>query len=110
MIAALLIAATVPTAGQLTEALYDSDNMCRYISSRTEPCVEVPRRRLQAVRCIEAPATDLPRVLCRFAGFRTWREGAREEPFGPECAYLLLRVDGIWRVDRYPDAEVCEFD
>lgn len=97
-----------PTREQMTEALYDADNTCRHISARTYPCSEIPRRRLEALRCVGQPEEDPPRVLCIFAGHRARSAGGREERFGPECVYLRLGADGVWRITAYPDADVCE--
>lgn len=115
----LAACATVPTASvdmpsraTMEELLYRSDNICMFMSLRLpgEECNAVPRRQLRMLRCVADPRPDPPpRLICRYAGVRLVPGGARALRFGPECAYVSGHEGGGWRIDSYPDAEVCEF-
>lgn len=77
-------------------------------ASEDASCAEQPRRIIvHSLRCRPAATLeDSRRVLCRFSG-RHMRQ-IRSWEFGPECAWLIRDAGGIWRIDIWPDADVCE--
>ena len=67
------------------------------------------RYRLTRARCLRLPPDPYypGRILCRYAG--TARRGADAAlRFDGDCAYLRPARRRGWRVDAYPDADMCE--
>jgi hypothetical protein len=77
-------------------------------ASEDASCAEQPRRIiLHSLRCRPDATREHPgRVFCRFSGTHVRRLHARE--FGPECAWLMRDSRGIWQIDIWPDADVCD--
>lgn len=77
-------------------------------SSEDASCAEQPRRIIvRSLRCRPSANFEHPRrVLCRFSGTQVRR--LRSWDFGPECAWLDREPGGIWRIDIWPDADVCD--
>lgn len=71
-------------------------------------CTEQPGRIIvHALRCRPAATPEHPRrVLCRFSG--TQVRGSHIRAFGPECFWLNREPGGPWRIDMWPDADVCD--
>lgn len=67
------------------------------------------RYRLGRARCLRLPPDPYypGRILCRYAG--TARRGSDAAVrFDGDCAYLRPARRRGWRVDAYPDADMCE--
>jgi len=77
-------------------------------ASEGASCAEQPRRTiLHSLRCRPDATPEHPdRVLCRFSGRQVYHLRSRD--FGPECAWLDREPGGSWRIDIWPDADVCE--
>jgi hypothetical protein len=77
-------------------------------ASEDASCAEQPRRIIvRSLRCRPAANFEHPRrVLCRFSGMQVRRLHRRA--FGPECAWLNREPGGSWRIDIWPDADVCD--
>jgi len=77
-------------------------------ASEDASCAEQPRRIIvHSLRCRPDATPEHPgRVLCRFSGTQVRRLRTRE--FGPECAWLDREPGDIWRIDIWPDADVCD--
>jgi hypothetical protein len=77
-------------------------------ASEDAGCTEQPRRIIvHALRCRPAATPEHPRrVHCRFSGTQVRRLQTRE--FGPECFWLNREPGGPWRIDIWPDADVCD--
>jgi hypothetical protein len=77
-------------------------------ASEDASCAGQPRRTiLHSLRCRPDATPEHPgRVLCRFSG--THVRQTRSWIFGPECAWLVRDPGGRWRIDIWPDADVCD--
>jgi len=73
--------------------------------SETVVCHNQPRRAvLTSLRCTSVAGID--RILCRYAGRMSWMDGTRG-PIPSECAHLARNTEGRWRIEYYPDSDVC---
>lgn len=73
------------------------------------PCYPPLRYRLTRARCLRLPPDPYypGRILCRYAGTaRRGRDAAVR--FDGDCAYFRPDRRRGWRVDAYPDADMCE--
>jgi hypothetical protein len=73
------------------------------------PCDPPLRYRLTGARCLRLPRDpSYPgRILCRYAGtVRRGRDAAIR--LEGDCAYFRPAGRRGWRVDAYPDADMCE--
>jgi len=77
-------------------------------ASEDASCAGHPRRVIvHSLRCRPDATPEHPRrVLCRFSGTQVRRLHSRQ--FGPECAWLDRESGGNWRIDIWPDADVCD--
>lgn len=77
-------------------------------ASEDASCAEQPGRIIvHALRCRPAATPEHPRrVHCRFSGTQVRRLQTRA--FGPECFWLNREPGGPWRIDIWPDADVCD--
>lgn len=73
-----------------------------------QACVPPLHYRLTRTRCYDLEDPYQPgRILCRYAGVLSGREQAPLR-FDGDCAYLQRDPAGRWRIDAYPDADMCE--
>ena len=114
-LAALLLAAcaTTPVQGDRPgrsemEGALVASLLCE--ESQINVCHNQPRRAsLSRLSCVAAGDADHSgRILCRYAGRMSWLDG-RRGPIASDCAYLTRNAAGVWRVESYPDAEMCAF-
>jgi hypothetical protein len=78
-------------------------------SGADNPCYPPLRYRLIRARCLRLPRDPYypGRILCRYSG--TARRGPDAAVrFQGDCAYLRPARRRGWRVDAYPDADMCE--
>ena len=85
----------LPARGQVEAALNAHDPPLRY--------------RLTRARCQRLPPDPYHpgRILCRYAGTAGRPPGAAVR-FDGDCAYFRPDRRRGWRVDAYPDADMCE--
>ena len=108
---ALAGCATATASGDLPDRAAVSEAIRRALAcdvSDAASCAEQPRRIiLHSLRCRPDATPEHPgRVLCRFSGTQVRRSQTRR--FGPECAWLNREPGSAWRIDIWPDADVCD--
>jgi hypothetical protein len=97
---------TVPSSAAIARAL-DEWNFC--LPDQFTHCPHPPEREVHVLRCRPADGPNPPsRVLCRFSG-ELLRPAGRRTAFGPDCAWLRHRGSGVWIIESFPDADLCEF-
>jgi hypothetical protein len=95
----------LPTQAQVERAL-NAHEACRGAGNMA--CFPPLHYRIRRNHCFDLADPYQPgRILCRYASRISGRDGPPN--FVPQdCAYFKRDAAGIWRVDAYPDADMCE--
>ena len=95
----------LPTAAQVQAAL-NAHEACRGAGNMA--CAPALHYRISRSRCYDLQDPVNPgRILCRYSSVVSGRE-ARPTSVRHDCAYFKRDARGGWRVDAYPDADMCE--
>lgn len=95
----------LPTRVQIERAL-NMHEACRGAGNMA--CDSPLHYRIGSSRCFDLEDPNNPgRILCRYAATVSGRE-APPSHLPHDCAYFRRDAAGIWRVDAYPDADMCE--
>jgi hypothetical protein len=95
----------LPTTAQVERAL-NMHEACRAAGNMA--CHTPLHYRLTRSRCLDLEDPNNPgRILCLYWGVLSGLE-APPQVLRHDCAYFKRDAAGIWRVDAYPDADMCE--
>jgi hypothetical protein len=96
----------MPTRAQVGSAIIQ-EQICLDRDGLTN-CHPPPSRAVfRRLSCVPAADPDHPaRILCRYAGHLLDING-QQRAIGHDCAYFTPVGDGGWRLDSFPDHDMC---